>query len=126
MLAFVTAGAPCELSPTQLRKAGYANAMVQTEVWPQTCGLLGPSHKKSAVQADMVNQLMEEPSNLCEVSSGTSATSATPEVVRPQTYNAQLLRAVEVLREAALSLFNQQSESPPTTREVCDLLREAC
>ena len=33
---------------------------------------------------------------------------------------------MEALREAALSLLDQQSGSPPTTREVCDLLREAC
>ena len=83
----------------------------------------GPRHVHCL---DMVNQIVEEPSNLCEVSSGTSATSATPEVVRPQTPHAQLLRAVDVLRKAALSLFNQQSGSPPTTREACDLLREAC
>ena len=70
--------------------------------------------------------MVEEPSNLCEVSSGTFATSANHEVVRPQTPHAQLLRAVEVFREAALSLFNQQSGSPPTTREACDLLSEAC
>ena len=74
----------------------------------------------------MVTQIVDEPSNLCEVSSGTSATSETPEFVRPQTPHAQLLRAVEVLREAAISLFNQQSGSPHTTLEACDLLREVC
>ena len=87
--------------------------MVQTDVWPQTCALSGPSHivhaanvgerhRKSAVQADMVNQMVGEPYNLCEVSSGTSATSETTGVVRPHTPHAQLLRAVEVLHEAAL------------------------
>ena len=49
-----------------------------------------------------------------------------PKVVRPQTPHAQLLRAVEVLREAALSLFNKQSGSPRTTWEACDLLSQAC
>ena len=117
--------------------AEYASAIVQTDVWLQTCALSGPStivnaenvgdrHRKSAVQADMVNQMVGEPSNLCKVSSVTYATSATPEVVRPQTPHAQLLRAVDVLREAALTLFNQLSGSPPTTREACDLLSEAC
>ena len=86
---------------------------------------MGERHPKSAVQADMVNQMVEEPSHSCDVNSGTTATSDTPEVVLPQTPHAQLLRAVEELREAALSLFNQQSGSPPTTREACDLLREA-
>ena len=72
MLASVTAVTPCELAPTQLRRAEYASAMVQTDVWPQTCALSGPStivhaanvgerHRKSAVQADMVNQILEEP-----------------------------------------------------------------
>ena len=56
------------------------------------------------MQADVVNQMVEEPSNLCEVSSGASATSATPEVVLPQTPNAQLLQRVEALREAVFSL----------------------
>ena len=55
-----------------------------------------------AVRADMVNQMVEEPSNLCKVSAGTSATSETPEVVRPHTPKSQLLQAVETLREAAL------------------------
>ena len=111
--------------------------MGQKDVWPQTCGLSGPSitvhaanigerHRKAAVQASKINQMVEEPSILCEVSSGTSATSDTLEVVRHQTPYAQLLRAVEALREAALSLLNQQSWSSPTTREACDLLREAC
>ena len=137
VLALVTAVTPCELAPTQLRRAEYASAMVQTDVWPQTCALSGTStivqvmnggerHRKSAVHADMVNQMVEEPSNLCEVSSGTSATSETLGVVRPQTPHARLLRAVEALREAALSLFNQQSGSPPTTRETCYMLSEAC
>ena len=36
---------------------------------------VGERHRKSAMQADMVNQMVEEPSNLCEVSSGSSATS---------------------------------------------------
>ena len=74
----------------------------------------------------MINQMVEETSNLFEVSSGTTATSDTPEVVRPQTPHAQLLRAVESRREAALSLFNLQFESPPTTRKACYLLRVAC
>ena len=137
MLASVTAVTPCEVAPTQLRRAEYASDIVQTDAWPQTCALSGPSpvvhaenvgerHRKSAVQDDMVNHMVGEPSNLCEVSSGTSATSDIPGVVRPQTPHAQLLRAVEVLREAALSFFNKQSWSPSTTREACDLLREAC
>ena len=33
---------------------------------------------------------------------------------------------MDALREAALSLFNQKSGSPPTTQEACDLLSEAC
>ena len=33
---------------------------------------------------------------------------------------------MNVLREVALSLFNQQSWSPSTTREACDMLSEAC
>ena len=74
----------------------------------------------------MVSQMVEEPSNLCEVSSGTYATRETTGVVRSQTPHAQLLRAVEALREAALSLFSQQSVRSSTTREDCDLLREAC
>ena len=129
VLASVTAVTPGEVAPTQLRRAEYASAMVQTDAWPQTFRLSGPSpivhaanvgerHRKSAAQADMVNQMVDEPLNLCEVSSGTSATSETPGVVRPQTPHAQLLRVVEVLREAALSLLNQQSGSPPTTREA--------
>ena len=85
---------------------------------------VGERHRKSAVQADIVKQMVEEPSNLCEVSSGTSATSETTGVVRTQTPHVQLLRAMEVLCEAALLLFNQQSWSP--IREFCDLLREAC
>ena len=103
MLDYVTEVTPCELTPTQLRRVWYASAMVQTDAWPQTCALSGPSpfvhaenvgerHLKSAVQAYMVNQMVEEPSNLCKskfrhlehFSSG----------------------AVEALREAALSLFN--------------------
>ena len=111
--------------------------MVYTDGWPQTCALTGPStivhaandgerHRKSAVQAYKVYQMVKEPSNLCEVSSGTSVTSETPEVVRPRTPYVQLLRAVEALREAALSLLNQQPWSPLTTREACDLLRKAC
>ena len=106
MLASVTAVTQCEFA------AEYGSAMVQTYVWPQTSALSGPSHivhaanvgerhRKSAVQADMVNQMVEEPSNLCEVSSGTSATSETPGVVRPQTPNAHLLREVEVLYQSA-------------------------
>ena len=113
MLASVTAVTPCELAPTQLRRAEYASDMVQMDVWPQTCALSGPSHivhaanvgeryRKSAVQAYKVNQMVDERSNLCEVSSDTSAKSETPEVVRPQTPHAQLLQAVEALREAAL------------------------
>ena len=65
----------------------------------QTCALSGPTpivhaanvgerHRKSAVQAEMVIQMVEEFSNLCDVSSGPSATSATPEVVRQQTPHA--------------------------------------
>ena len=88
MLASVTAVTPCELAPTLLLRAEYASAMVQTDVWPHTYALSGPSpivheanvgesHRKSAVQADMVNQMVDEPSNLCEVSFGTSAKSAT-------------------------------------------------
>ena len=99
VLASVTATTSCELVPTQLRRAEYASAMVQTDVWPQTCALSGPPPivhaanvgerlRKPAVQADMVNQMVEEPLNLCEVSSGTSETSATPEVERPQTPHA--------------------------------------
>ena len=59
---------------------------------------VGERHRKSAVQADMVNQMVEEPSILREVSFGTSATSATPEGVRQHTPQAQLLQTVEVLR----------------------------
>ena len=76
------------------------------------------------MRADIVNQMVDAPSNLCEVSSGTSATPETTEIVHPQAPHAQLLRAVEALRELALSLFNQQSG--PTTRGACDMLREAC
>ena len=119
VLASVTAVTPCEVAPTQLRRAEYASAMVQADMWPRTCAVSGPSrivhaanvgerHRKSAVQAGMVNQIVEELSDLCEVSSGTSAASDTPEVVRHQTPYTQLLRAVEALREAALSLFSQQ------------------
>ena len=108
VLASVTAVTPCELAPTQLRRAEYASAMVQTNVWTQTCALsglfpigceanVGERIRKSDVQADMVNHMVEEPSNLCEVSSGISATSETPEVARPQTPHAQKFRAVEVL-----------------------------
>ena len=131
MLASVTAVTPCVLAATRSRMGEYASAMVQTDVWLQTCALSGPStivhaanagqrHRKSAVQVDMVNKMVEEPSNLCEVSFSNS------DVVRPQAPHAQLLRAVDVLREAALSLFNQQLGSPPTTREACDMLSEAC
>ena len=137
VLASVTAVTPCEVAPTQLRRAEYASAMMQTDAWPQTCELSGPSpivhkanvgegHRNSVLQADMVNRIVEEPSNLREVSSGTSAASDTPEVVRHQTPYTQLLRAVEALREAALSLVNQQSGSPPTKRQACYMLSEAC
>ena len=126
MLASVTAVTPCGLEPTQLRRAEYASVMVQTDVWTQARALSGPPtivhaanvgeiHRKSAVQADMVNQNVDEPSNLCEVSSGTSATL---EVVHQETPHAQLLREPEALRKAALSLFNQQSGIPPSTRET--------
>ena len=74
MLASVTAVTPCELAPTQLRRAEYASDMVQMDVWPQTCALSGPSlivheknvaerHRKSAVQADMATQMVDESSN---------------------------------------------------------------
>ena len=72
MLASVAAVTPCELAPTQLRRAEYARAIVQRDVLPQTCALSGPSpivheknvgerHRKSAVQADIVNRMVEEP-----------------------------------------------------------------
>ena len=79
VLAFVAAVTPCELAPTLLRRAEYASAMMQTDVWPQRCALSGSStivheanvgerHPKSAVQAGMANQMVEEPSNFCKVS----------------------------------------------------------
>ena len=55
---------------------------------------VGEKHRESAVQAVIVNQVVEEPSNLCEVRFGHSATSEIPEVVSQQTPHAQLLRAV--------------------------------
>ena len=86
MLASVTAVTPFELAPKELRKAEYASAKMQTDVWSQICALSGPFHVvpeanvgerhwKPAVQADMVNQMVEESSNLCELNFGTSATS---------------------------------------------------
>ena len=65
------------MAPMQLWRAEYASAMVQMDVWHQTCALSGPSpivhaanvddiHLKSTVQANMANQMMEELSNLCE------------------------------------------------------------
>ena len=96
MLDSVASVTPCELAPL---RAEYTSTTVPTDVWPQICALSGPSpivhaanvgerHRKSAAQADMVNQMVDEPLNLCEVSSGTSVTSETPEVVRPQTPHA--------------------------------------
>ena len=71
MLASVTAVMTCELAPTQLLMAEYWSTMVQTDEWPQTRVLSGQSHivheanvgerhRKSAEQADMVNQMVNK------------------------------------------------------------------